>query len=456
MLTMATARMLLIALLLTGSAVAAEPSSQQGGAFTHSRPADARAYSHPTAAVRREQRMDFTLGQAIFEKLWVSAPASTRSSDGLGPLYNARSCRQCHRGNGRGVVAEGDDQPQLSFVAKLSVPGRAAHPVYGEQLQNFSVQGVTAEGHIDVAYADAVVTFADGERVTLRRPRHRLAGLHYGRPSDALQISYRVASPLVGLGALERLSDAAILARDDADDRDGDGISGRANWITTPAGDTRVGRFGWKAGQADIRSQNVAALATDIGLSSSDWRVPWGDCSDAQTLCRSAPHGSAPGEAGVEVTDALMDVLYTYVSGLAVPPRRDTDDPIVQRGEKLFRQAGCERCHRADYTLASDADGTTETISPWSDLLLHDMGARLADHRPEHEANGREWRTPPLWGVGLTQVVNPRAGFLHDGRARTLMEAVLWHGGEADASRRAVMGMKRAERQALISFLESL
>ncbi|MCB1755815.1 MAG: c-type cytochrome [Gammaproteobacteria bacterium] len=426
--------------------------SRQGGSFTSTRAADKNALRQPARAVRKHQRMDFVLGQAIFEKFWVSAPSTTTASDGLGPLYNARSCHQCHVGNGRGAAPDVEGKPPASLVARFgsSGPEPLADPVYGAQLQTFSTGGLSPEGRIKLAYSSKVIRFDDGEQVSLRKPGHQL-DLPHGELAATTAVSYRSALALAGVGLLERIPEAQILRNEDPRDLDKDGISGHANRIRIDGAD-RLGRYGWKAGQISITAQNRQALLTDIGLSTPQYGESWGDCTSSQIDCRRAPHGDTQHLDGVEVSNAMLDVLNTYVAGLAVPARRNPDEPDVQAGETLFRTAGCESCHRSSFQLM---DGE-ETISPWTDLLLHDMGDGLADDQAEHLATGREWRTPPLWGIGLAKTVNPEAGFLHDGRARTLLEAVLWHDGEAASARRFVLGMSAAERRQLISFLESL
>lgn len=249
------------------------------------------------------------------------------------------------------------------------------------------------------------------------------------------------------------------MALADADDADGDGISGRPNRVWSAAeGAVMLGRFGWKAGQATVADQTAHAFLGDIGISTPVLDAAWGECTATQAECRTAPGGADPVE-GVEATRQMFDLTVFYARNLAVPGRRDVDDPQVLAGKRLFYGAGCAACHRPKLVTGRDSAGPEQAfqlIWPYTDLLLHDMGEGLADGRPEGEATGREWRTPPLWGIGLTDMVTEFPTYLHDGRARSLLEAILWHGGEAEAARDKVAAMRRDERAALIAFLESL
>jgi CxxC motif-containing protein (DUF1111 family) len=273
-------------------------------------------------------------------------------------------------------------------------------------------------------------------------------------------LSPRVAPPMIGLGLLEAVADADILARADPDDADGDGISGRPNRVWSADREAIVpGRFGWKAGEPTIDQQGSHAMAGDIGIANPLAPAAWGDCTAAQAACRAAPDGNSPRYDGLEASRQMMDQILFYARNLAVPARRGADDPTVLRGKQLFYESGCAGCHvpklatRRDWEVPALAG---QLIWPYSDLLLHDMGEALADDRPEGVASGREWRTPPLWGIGLTEDVNGHTYFLHDGRARNLTEAILWHGGEAQAARDAFAGMTKADRDTMLAFLSSL
>lgn len=444
-----------------------------GGAATSFQPLNTRAFSHASANMSFERELDFKVGDGIFRKLWVSAPSSTTLSDGLGPFFNARSCQSCHLKDGRGQPpARGE--PAVSMFLRLSIPPQTdadraalashrvaviAEPTYGTQLQNFAIQGIPEEGRMDIAYEDMPVAFADGEVVTLRKPTYRIVGLNYGPLHPQAMISPRVAPPMIGMGLLEAIPDKAILALADPEDGDGDGISGRPNvaW-DVDAKEARLSRFGWKAGMPSVAMQTGGAFAGDVGISSRIAPDGWGDCMAPQAACRAAPDGRDPDQMA-ELPDKMLDLVVFYSRNLAVPARRDVDDPTVLKGKKAFYESGCIGCHRPKFVTRRDSaepEQSFQLVWPYSDLLLHDMGEGLADGRPEGEAGGSEWRTAPLWGIGLTETVSGHTRFLHDGRARNLMEAILWHGGEAEAAKQAVLSLSKPERDALIAFLRSL
>lgn len=435
---------------------------------------DRTIFSQASANLTFEEESRFKLGNALFKKLWVSSPASTKASDGLGPLYNARSCRRCHVRDGRGHPPENADDTNISMFLRLSIKPqtdaqRAAlkarriqvvpEPTYGRQLQEFGVQGVAGEGRMRITYKDVPVTFADGTVVTLRKPSYSVVLAGYGPMHKDVLLSPRVAQPMQGLGLLEAIHVADILKAADPDDKDGDGISGKPSWVLDKAGRKQLGRFGWKASTATVLQQSADAFAGDIGLSSPIANRPFGDCTDNQTLCKQAPTGVQPWLGDTELPDPIMALVEYYTRNLAVPARRNVGKPDVLAGKKLFYTSGCVSCHRPKYVTRRDADlkeHRFQLIWPYTDMLLHDMGPGLADNRPVGDATGREWRTAPLWGIGLTKTVSGHTYFLHDGRARSLTEAILWHGGEGEASKQSFLVMTRQERDALISFLESL
>ncbi|NDW46006.1 di-heme oxidoredictase family protein [Ruegeria sp. PrR005] len=428
-----------------------------GGAATLRNAADRDAFSHPSANMSFERELDFLLGKALFEKIWVSAPSSTLASDGLGPLYDARSCQACHIRDGRGQPP--DQAGSVSMVVRLAQPGGEPDPTYGRQLQDLALPGHAAETQISVSYREIPVHLAGGETVFLQQPDYEFEALAYGPLASETVFSARIAPPMIGLGLLEAVPEENILALADEDDRDGDGISGRANMVwSRDGGKPMLGRFGWKAGEATIRDQSAAAFANDIGISSPLFPDGWGDCSAAQATCRAAPHGDGDIRE-TEIDGAGLELVSFYSRNLAVPERRLPDDPEVLRGKQVFYETGCSGCHVPKHVTARLPDQPEQNfqlIWPYTDLLLHDMGDGLADDLPEGRANGREWRTPPLWGIGLTAEVSGHSRFLHDGRARSLLEAVLWHGGEAEPQQAAVIAMTPADRAVLIRFLESL
>jgi len=451
---------------------APEPyEARPGGAATVMRD-DAQAYAQPSANLTFEAELDFRTGKALFEKLWVSSPSSTLASDGLGPLYNARACESCHIRDGRGhPPAPGEDPAGL--VLHLSRPGPAEgpmadipgyqatrpDPVYGRQLQTRALRGLAAEYRLSISHEEIEIPLSGGESATLRAPRYHLGDLAQGPLAPDTAISPRAAPQMVGLGLLEAIPAAEILAGADPDDQDGDGISGRANIVwSMDQQRPMLGRFGRKAAQPTLRDQSARAFADDIGISSPLVPAGWGDCTAAQGACRQAPHGD--GDARVfEVDDIGLDLVTRYARALGVPARREVAAPDVLRGKRVFYDTGCTACHRPKFVthvLPDQPAQSFQLIWPYTDMLLHDMGPGLADDRPEGRATGREWRTAPLWGIGLTETVSGRASYLHDGRARTLLEAILWHGGEAQPHRDRVIALPPADRAALIRFLESL
>lgn len=457
---------------LIGAAALPDPSERlPGGEATARNAAGARSFSLPSANLPFRKQLDFRVGDGVFRKLWVSAPASTASSDGLGPLYNARGCQSCHMRDGRGRPPE-PGETASSLLLRLSVPPRDAterarlapgrvpalpDPVYGLQLQTFGIQGHAAEARVEVAWEEITVPLAGGETATLRRPRWHLSSWGYGPPTPGLMMSPRVAPPMIGLGLLEAIPEAEILAGADPEDRDGDGISGRAARVwSAHEGRMMLGRFGWKALAPTMEDQAADAFLNDMGLSTTLHPQGWGECTAAQSACGRAPDGA--GEEGVEVDPRLFALVSFYARNLAVPARAP-ETPEVLRGRAIFRDVGCAACHRPSFvtgTVPGRPEHSRQRIWPYTDLLLHDLGDGLADHRPEGAADGREWRTPPLWGLGRTEAVSGHNQLLHDGHARGALEAILWHGGEAQAAREAVVALAPEDRAALIAFLDSL
>jgi CxxC motif-containing protein (DUF1111 family) len=326
-------------------------------------------------------------------------------------------------------------------------------PTYGTQLQDMAIPGVTAEGKVRLRYSNVPVRFADGTEVQLRKPELDISQLGYGEMHPDTRFSIRIAPPMIGLGLLEAIPEAAILANADPHDADGDGIAGQPNRVWDRQLQRSVlGRFGWKAGQPNLNQQNADAFANDMGLTTT--LIPHDNCSSTQSDCLAAPHGGTP-----EVSDNILGTVLFYTRNLGVPARRDVDSPEVLKGKGLFHLAGCQKCHMPSFTTAADAaepELANQVIRPYTDLLLHDMGEGLADGRDEFLANGRQWRTAPLWGIGLTGRVNGHTQFLHDGRARNLLEAILWHGGEAESAKQQVLRFDAEERSALLTFLNSL
>lgn len=448
--------------------------NRPGGAATVRARKSRDAFSQPSANMPFARELEFRVGNGLFRKIWVAAPASTRATDGLGPLYNARSCQRCHLKDGRGHPPDGPDDSAVSMFLRISIPGTIddavkeiegyiatrPDPNYGSQLQDRALPGHRAEYQLNVRYEELPVTLSDGTVVSLRRPDYRALDLGYGPLHPKAMLSPRIAPQMIGLGLLEAIPARDILARADPDDRDGDGISGRANIVwSTERNRPMLGRFGLKAGAPTVLEQSASAFAGDIGISTPLLPNGWGECTPAQSACRQAPNGAAPEDDDAEIGKVGLDLVTFYSRNLAVPARRDVDHPQVLRGKRVFYQAGCPACHTPKFVthrLKDQPEQSFQLIWPYTDMLLHDMGDGLADNRPEARATGREWRTPPLWGIGLTKMVSGHTYFLHDGRARNLLEAVLWHGGEAKAARDRIVGASKADRDALIRFLESL
>jgi CxxC motif-containing protein (DUF1111 family) len=417
------------------------------------------AFSLAARNLQDDRRESFFVGNSTFNRNWVSAPASTTGLDGLGPTFNARSCSACHFKDGRGAPPQQDGDEFVGLLLRLSVPGEDAHggplgePSYGGQFNHRSILGVPAEGTSSVSYEEVPGKFVDGTRYSLRRPRYEFSDLQYGPMDDAVQVSPRVAQAMVGLGLLEAIDEDTLLALADEDDADDDGISGRPNYVWDErAGRARLGRFGWKANQPTLEQQTSGAFLGDIGITSPMFSGQ--NCPEGQQACLDAADGGDP-----EIDQDKIDEVTYYAHLLAVPAQRDFQGERVLHGKQLFRMAGCDSCHVSELQTGELEDFpelSGQTIRPYTDLLLHDMGDDLADHRPDYQASGTEWRTAPLWGIGLVSVVNGHTNFLHDGRARDLSEAILWHGGEAEAAREAYRALSKDDREDLIRFLESL
>ena len=433
------------------------------------------SFAAPSANMPVIRRMDFHVGNSFFRHPWVPGVGADISRDGLGPLFSTDTCESCHIRDGRGHAPDDGEFNESSMLARLSVPAKTQaerdmlirggvipEPVYGGQLQDRGVEGVPAEGKIKVKYSYHTVRFADGYEVELRKPEFSIEELGYGPMADDVMMSFRITPSMIGIGLLEAIPESALLANEDPEDKDNDGISGRANRVwDIQKNMTSIGRFGWKAGVPTLRQQSAGAFSGDMGLTSS--LFPDERCTESQIACEQKVAGDKP-----DVSDTIMDKVVFYSRNLGVPMRQDAKDETVLKGKKLFHEAGCASCHTPSFRTASMAEQSetamtviekeqaNQLIWPYSNFLLHDMGPELTDNRPEFLASGREWRTPALWGIGHSQAVNSKAGFLHDGRARTLMEAILWHGGEAKKSKEKVLEMNARQRNALLAFIESL
>ncbi len=392
------------------------------------------------------------VGDLAFEAKFVTGGVL---NPGLGPIYNSVSCTSCHINDGRGTPI-GPGTNMISLLFRLSLPGEDEHggpvavPGYGTQLQQNAIFGVTPEAKVNISYTEIPGTYPDGTSYSLRQPLYSFSNAYLPMPA-AMQFSPRIAPPVFGLGLIEAISEQTILEHEDEFDRDGDGISGRANYVWDVVNQrTTLGRFGWKANQPSLLQQTAGAFQEDMGI--TNFVFP-----------QESAHGQSQANglytATHDLSDSLLHAVTFYVQTLAVPARRNADAESVIAGKKIFNRIGCSSCHRPMMKTAvnvSFPEVSHQIIFPYSDFLLHDMGEGLADYRSDYKANGYEWRTPPLWGIGLTSIVNGHNNYLHDGRARSLEEAILWHGGEASQANESFKNLSQAERNQLLLFLRSL
>lgn len=413
------------------------------------------AFGLPLANITRANRRAHVVGNSFFNKNWVFAPSSTTARDGLGPLYHARSCSGCHVRDGRGAPPQNNNSG-VGLLFRLDVPGLpSGDPNLGKQLAINAAPGVEPEGKVHVKYEIIKETFSNGETVSLRKPQYNLvANPVYGEPHPQIMLSPRLAQPLVGLGLLESIDENTILNLADPDDKDKDGISGKVNYVLNEeSGKAELGRFGWKANQPSLRLQTAIAFLRDMGITSSIH--PKEDFSGKQEKIIK----NSQNDEGPDIDDAKLKRVVTYLRTLAPPAQRDTGAETVRKGEELFIKIGCAKCHVQTLMTGSNAainELKNQTIRPYTDLLLHDMGDALSDGNTKSKVSGSEWRTPPLWGIGLTETVNGNVFFLHDGRARNLQEAIMWHGGEGLFSKEAFSKLSAQERSFVLNFLRSL
>ncbi len=420
--------------------------------------ASSSAFSFVAPNLTQTQKNSFSSGHSFFNTNWVTAPSSTTLVDGVGPLLNSRSCSGCHSMDGRGAPPSSPSEELDGLLFRLSIAGSDAHggPLghgeYGTQLSNNAILGVTREGTVQVDYVTTTGYYKDGGSYELRTPVYTFKDLGYG-DIDGIMYSPRLAQQLPGLGLLEAITVSDLESIADPSDADGDGISGRPNYVWNyQTNATEIGRFGWKANQPTLLQQTAAAALGDMGITTS--LFPNENLTGQQiTLYSSLPNGGTP-----EMTDNIFNDMVLYCQALAVPARRNWTNALVVRGKELFTQAKCASCHVPYFVTGTHELSAlrNQKIRPYTDLLLHDMGPDLADGRPDYLATGSEWRTPPLWGIGLIQTVNKARFLMHDGRARTLEEAIIWHGGEGTFSKNAFINMNQIDRKALIAFLESL
>lgn len=439
------------------------PVSENLGGSTTRPVATGDAFTFVAGNAPEAAKGEFSFGNQMFTTKWIASPAAQRTTDGLGPLFNRESCFSCHLENGRGSAPKGPWQRVDTALVRVSIPGTAETggpnpvPRYGDQIQDRAIPGVPPEAKVEVNWTEIPGKYADGTEYALRKPDVKLTEPGYGPFPDDMMMSFRVANPMIGSGLLEAVPEEILVALADPDDADKDGISGRVNRVyDIPSKSTMPGRFGWKANSATLVHQNAAAALGDMGVTTPI--LPVDHCMPGQDACAESAKANKPIE-GMDMTKSFFKRLVTYSQLLAVPKQRDHDFPDVKRGEKAFRDLGCAACHMP--TLETAKEGVRpelagQTFHPFTDLLLHDMGEGLADGRPDYLASGSEWRTPPLWGVGLTKTVSGHTYFLHDGRARDLSEAILWHGGEGEKAKENFRTAPAKLRKDLLAFLESI
>ncbi len=393
------------------------------------------------------------MGDKAFSATFVSAPALL--NPGLGPVFNNVSCSSCHIADGRGKPPIISGEPLTAMLMRISVAGTDVHggplavPGFGVQLQQRAINGTQPEAEVLVTYTEISGAFPDGEVFSLKQPHYQLTNSYMPMPAGVF-LSPRMAPPVFGLGMLEAIDENEILKHADEFDTNGDGISGKPNYVwNVIQRQHTLGRFGWKANNPTLLQQTAGAYNEDMGI--TNYVFP------QESSYGQLQYDNRNDET--EIPDSILRAVSFYVQTLAVPARRNADDTEVLKGKKLFQEAQCSSCHIPSMITGVHVnfpEVSNQRIFPYTDLLLHDMGEALADNRPDFEASGREWRTPPLWGIGLTQKVNGHNYFLHDGRARSLQEAILWHGGEAEAAKNKYMNLSKSDRQALLKFLQSL
>ena len=391
------------------------------------------------------------LGDANFEITFVTSPAPIH--EGLGPLYIGPSCASCHFADGRGRVPQLNEDA-LSLLFRVSEPGTEEHggpkPLhgFGGQIQNQAVFGKPAEAKPHVTYTYDIKYFDDGSSYELRTPTYTLDNPY--QPMGNYFLSPRIAPPVFGLGLLEAIDENDIVAMADEYDANGDGISGKPNYVFNfEAQRMYLGRFGWKANNPTLKQQTAGAYNEDMGIT-----TPYFTRENSFGQLQYISPAKNP-----ETEDSVFKAVTFYVQTLAVPARRNVNDKDIKEGKQLFKTAGCDKCHVSTLRTAVDVTKpylSNQLIHPYTDLLLHDMGAGLEDNRPDYNASGTEWRTAPLWGIGLTQIVNGHTNFLHDGRARNFTEAIMWHDGEAAQSKNYFKALTKTDRDKLLKFLQSL
>jgi CxxC motif-containing protein (DUF1111 family) len=410
------------------------------------------AFSEPFSNMGSLKENLHSFGDLSFNAVFNSD--KTQRNHGLGPIFNNQACGSCHIADGRGKAPDAGESLS-SLLLRISIPGENPYggpnpvPGFGGQLQQRGIFGVKAEADVTVSYSENNGQFADGETYSLRQPKFDIINPYMPMPAN-LMVSARMATPVFGLGLLEAIGESVILAKADENDADNDGISGKPNYAyDVQSKSYKLGRFGWKAAQTSIIQQSAGAYVEDMGITNMIFPA---ESSYGQSQYDNAANG-------YELGDSTLYAVAYYIKTLSVPGRRNINDAGVKSGKSKFTTFGCAKCHIPMQQTSTDVifpELSNQAIFPYTDLLLHDMGSDLADNRPDNKATGTEWRTSPLWGIGLTGTVNGHNNFLHDGRARSLSEAILWHGGEAEPARNNFKNASKSDRDALIKFLNSL
>jgi CxxC motif-containing protein (DUF1111 family) len=401
----------------------------------------------------------FILGRSFFTIPWVEAPSATTARDGLGPLFNANTCVSCHPSNGRGTLFNKDGFESRALLSKLSLnannskehqeflkyKGFIPDAMYGGQLSINAIHGIDFEGKVKVDFDEVEILFFDGEKQILLKPKYSLKSLNYGFISKDTNISYRIAPTLNGMGLIELISNEDILKNVDENDNNSDGISGRANYVySNITKKEELGKYTWKASVPFLKEQIAAAASNDMGITTTIF--PFENCTKAQEKCNDVPKARDK----IDLPDDRLDAIDYYLRNIKSYTPKVTKE--FEEGVEIFEQISCSKCH-----ISSFETNKGFKVYPYSDFLLHDMGEELSDGRSEFKATSSEFRTAPLWGLALHERINAeRPRLLHDGRARTFQEAILWHGGEAQNAKNNYMNLPKEKREKLIKFLEEL
>ena len=455
-----------LAIFLIRADTFADPSLP--GGETSNQVENKNSFSLSSRNLEEHMRINFLVGNALFERMWEDSSISKNiAKDGLGPFFSARSCESCHINDGRGHIPLTNKEDKISVVIQISQNIAQSNDyiknieddIYGGQISEFSVKDVLKEAEIIIDYKYSLEMYEDGRVVELRRPIIKIDNLNYGDFNESTTFSARIAQPMIGLGLIEYISDQSLLMNEDINDTNNDGVSGKANKVWDIENEKlAIGRFGWKAAQPSVYQQTADAFYHDMGLSNKLYSNPF-NCTSKQVECAKAISGNSEEYDDLEVSNDQLDLVTFYSSQLGVPARRSINAENVKKGKEIFFALNCNSCHVESFTTGdtgSHANLNNQIIYPYSDFLLHDMGESLSDGVSEFFAQGSEWRTPPLWGIGLTSIVSDEYGYLHDGRARTIEEAILWHGGEANEIIQNYKKLKKNEVNQLLSFINSL